>query len=125
MTAEIAAIAGVLETKGMYLFIKARLHFAVYADGADATNDMGAHLDGKGARGTRSIYSTPYTTQGAQLKSIATYWMGATALARACKHNVAQPSLFWVRDVFWPQHPKCWDPISKHISNPDCACNPF
>ena len=61
MTAEIAAIAGVLETKGMYLFSKARLHFAVYADGADATNGMGAHPDGKGARGTRSIYLPPYT----------------------------------------------------------------
>ena len=29
--------------------------------------------------------------------------------------------LLWIRDVFWPQHPTCWDPISKHISNPDLA----
>jgi hypothetical protein len=31
----------------------------------------------------------------------------------------------WIRDVFWPQHPRCWDPISKHISNPNFACKPF
>ena len=28
-------------------------------------------------------------------------------------------SLGAYRDVFWPEHPRCRDPISKHISNPD------
>ena len=27
--------------------------------------------------------------------------------------------VFWIQDVFWPQHPRLWDPISKHILNPD------
>ena len=38
-------------------------------------------------------------------------------------HDRSQP---WAcGDVFWPQHPRCWDPISKHISNPDFACSHF
>ena len=24
----------------------------------------------------------------------------------------------WIRDVVRPQHPKCWDPISKHPHTP-------
>ena len=38
-------------------------------------------------------------------------------------HDRSQPWAYG--DVFWPQHPQCWDPISKHISNPDVACKPF
>ena len=33
----------------------------------------------------------------------------------ACKSNVAQTSLFWIRDVFWPQYPRCWDQNTSQI----------
>ena len=32
--------------------------------------------------------------------------------------------LCWIRDVCFswgPQHLRCWDPIAKHVSNPDVA----
>ena len=42
--------------------------------------------------------------------------------------DVKKNSLCWIRDVFWLGRlaPKgtgirCWDPIAKHISNPDLA----
>ena len=38
-------------------------------------------------------------------------------------HDRAQPWAYG--DVFWPRHPRCGDPISKHISNPEFACKPF
>ena len=39
--------------------------------------------------------------------------------SKYCKHNVAQTSLFWIRNLFWPQHPRCRDPMSNHIKKPD------
>ena len=40
---------------------------------------------------------------------------GSVTNDRACKYNVALSSLFWLRDVFWPQHPRCWDQNTSQI----------
>ena len=43
------------------------------------------------------------------------------------KLNGGYTSLCWIRGVFGsdPRHPRCWDPIAKHISTPDVATSYF
>ena len=49
------------------------------------------------------------------------YWHGESMCrsstdATACTYSMWRKLfLFWIRDVFWPQHPRCWDQNTSRI----------
>ena len=57
--------------------------------------------------GTKAAYNEGVLEQGLCLHGLET----------KSNHNLdGLASLCWIRDVLWPEHPRYWDPIPKHIS---------